>query len=44
MSRQQVSLTVNGQPVAATVDSDLTLLRFLRENGALRGLCMVIGE
>lgn len=37
MSRQQVSLTVNGQPVAATVDSDLTLLRFLRENLRLTG-------
>ncbi|MGI9861474.1 molybdopterin cofactor-binding domain-containing protein [Moorella naiadis] len=37
MSRQQVSLTVNGQPVTATVDSDLTLLRFLREHLRLTG-------
>lgn len=37
MSKRQVSLTVNGERVTATVDADLTLLRFLRETLRLTG-------
>lgn len=37
MSQRKISLIVNGQPVTATVDTDLTLLRFLRENLRLTG-------
>lgn len=37
MPQRQISLTVNGQPVTAEVEADLTLLRFLRENLKLTG-------
>lgn len=37
MAKQQVSLIVNGQSITPTVDSDLTLLRFLRDNLRLTG-------
>jgi CO/xanthine dehydrogenase Mo-binding subunit/aerobic-type carbon monoxide dehydrogenase small subunit (CoxS/CutS family) len=37
VSKRQVSLTVNGERVTATVDADLTLLRFLRETLRLTG-------
>ncbi|MGI9951044.1 molybdopterin cofactor-binding domain-containing protein [Moorellaceae bacterium AZ2] len=37
MAERQIRLTVNGQEVTATVNADLTLLRFLRETLRLTG-------